>query len=217
MVEGVTPAPALLRIVPPPNGAANSDEAAPGRDAGSATPLSASAPAAPASVAAAAESGVPRLAYPAPAPVPTQEGPRGIRFDFSDGANRAAIIRMPGSAGELIDKITILAIKEKRITEPSKLANVHRELALLQKLKAECVPRGAELALLESELRSVNGSLWDVEDALRAHEARLDFGPAFIELARQVYKTNDRRAALKREINSLCNSAIVEEKSYVAE
>jgi hypothetical protein len=127
------------------------------------------------------------------------------------------MIAIPGSAGELIDKITILEIKEKHIAEPAKLANVRHELALLKKLKAECVPGGAGLAALESELRSVNGLLWEVEDALRAHEARGDFGAAFIELARQVYKTNDRRAALKKEINVLCNSAIVEEKSYLGQ
>ena len=79
------------------------------------------------------------------------------------------------------------------------------------------MPSGAEVAAFESELRSVNGFLWDVEDALRAHEARRDFGAAFVELARQVYKTNDRRAALKKEINLLCNSAIVEEKSSVSQ
>ena len=72
----------------------------------------------------------------------------------------------------------------------------------------------AELAALEGQLRSVNGHLWNVEDELRAHEARLDFGVAFVELARQVYKTNDCLAALKKQINLLCNSAIVEEKSY---
>jgi hypothetical protein len=187
------PIPAL----PHPNGGLGSEEAL-RLDGNGAPPRPGPAPVAP------AESGA-----------PTQEGTRGIRFDFGAGANPAAIIHIPGSAGELIDKITILAIKERRITEPAKLANVRHELVLLQKLKAQCVPGGAELAVLESELRSVNGLLWDVEDALRAHEVRLDFGTAFIELARQVYKTNDRRAALKKEINSLCNSAIVEEKSYV--
>ncbi|HTV32396.1 MAG TPA: DUF6165 family protein [Methylocella sp.] len=143
--------------------------------------------------------------------VPSEE-PTG---PLTTGAG-TAILAIPGSAGELFDKITILEIKEQRIGEPEKLAHIRHELALLNKLKAECGFGGGGLAALESELRSVNGFLWEVEDALRGHEARRDFGAAFVEFARQVYKTNDRRAALKKEINLLCHSAIVEEKSYFA-
>jgi tetratricopeptide (TPR) repeat protein len=128
--------------------------------------------------------------------------------------NAMAAIAIPGSAGDLIDKITILEIKETHITDEAKLANVRHELALLRRLRAECALSGAQLAGLEAELKSVNGVLFDVENALRAHEAKAEFGETFISLAREVYKTNDQRAALKKAINLLCNSAIIEEKSY---
>lgn len=123
-------------------------------------------------------------------------------------------LSIPGSAGELIDKITILEIKETRIEDAAQLANIRNELALLRQLRADCAFGGERLAGLESSLKLINHQLWDVENALREHEARGDFGENFVSLARQVYKTNDRRAALKREINMLFNSPIVEEKSY---
>jgi tetratricopeptide (TPR) repeat protein len=127
---------------------------------------------------------------------------------------RAAPLAVPTSVGELIDKITILEIKSENIVDAAKRANVDRELALLRGLKAERAYEGATLAGLETELKAVNAALWTIEDDLRRHEDRQDFGPDFVTLARQVYKTNDRRAALKRQINLLFDSAIVEEKSY---
>jgi hypothetical protein len=123
-------------------------------------------------------------------------------------------ITIPGAVGELIDKITILEIKERRIGEAAKLENIRRELTLLRKLKSECGLGGARLAELQAELKSMNGVLWNIENALRGHEAREDFGAAFVSLARQVHRNNDRRAALKKKINLLFNSVIVEEKSY---
>jgi hypothetical protein len=112
-------------------------------------------------------------------------------------------ITIPGAVGELIDKITILEIKERHIGEAAKLENVRRELTLLRKLKSECGLGGARLAELQAELKSMNGVLWNIENALRGHEAREDFGAAFVALARQVYRSNDRRAALKKKISLL--------------
>jgi hypothetical protein len=117
-------------------------------------------------------------------------------------------------AGELIDKITILKIKAGRINDPAKLSNVNHELEVLSRACAENLPPSAELTRLEAALTEVNQALWVIEDDIRACEAARDFGPTFIELARSVYIQNDRRAALKKSINALCGSRIVEEKSY---
>jgi hypothetical protein len=120
----------------------------------------------------------------------------------------------PCSLGELIDKITILRIKAERIREPQKLANVHRELELLERLTCEDGARGLSLDVLTNQLAAVNARLWTIEDALRACEHDGDFGPRFVALARSVYCENDTRAAIKRAINTLMSSALVEEKSY---
>jgi hypothetical protein len=120
----------------------------------------------------------------------------------------------PCSLGELIDKITILRIKAERIGEPEKLANVNRELTLLERLASEDGARGSSLDVLTNQLAAVNARLWTIEDALRACERDGDFGPHFVALARSVYCENDTRAAIKRAINGLAGSALVEEKSY---
>ncbi len=117
-------------------------------------------------------------------------------------------------AGELIDKITILKIKARQMTDPAKLRNVNHELDVLNRACAENLAPSAELTRLEDELTQVNQALWVIEDDIRACEAARDFGPKFIELARSVYIQNDRRAAIKKAINELCGSNIVEEKSY---
>lgn len=116
--------------------------------------------------------------------------------------------------GELIDKITILRIKSERISDEAKLKNIRTELDILQKTQAEEVPQSAEMTRLEGELKTVNEALWDIEDDIRDCERAKDFGEEFIRLARAVYITNDKRAALKKEINLLLGSTIVEEKSY---
>lgn len=118
----------------------------------------------------------------------------------------------PISWGELIDKITILEIKSARIADPAKRANVQRELQALTQVRD--TQGGATPAALVAELRQVNEQLWEIEDLIRDCEGRGDFGPAFVDLARRVYKTNDRRAALKRRINEQLGSDLVEEKSY---
>jgi hypothetical protein len=123
-------------------------------------------------------------------------------------------IRIEVSPAELFDKISILEIKSERIGDPGKLKNVRHELALYRAIRASQIPGGPALDALIRDLRAVNETLWEVEDEIRACEAREDFGARFVELARSVYRTNDRRAAIKREINALCGSSIVEEKSY---
>jgi hypothetical protein len=129
------------------------------------------------------------------------------------GLDGAAPVMAPIGFGELIDKITILQIKAERIGDPGKRANVARELALLEALR-DGLPPTAGLDALAGELKAVNEALWEIEDAIRDCEREGDFGPRFVELARSVYRTNDRRAALKREIDRLLGSTIVEEKSY---
>ena len=116
--------------------------------------------------------------------------------------------------GELIDKITILRIKSERIGDEAKLKNVRTELDILQKTQAAEVPQSDEMVRLEEALKTVNEALWEIEDDIRDCERKGDFGAEFIRLARAVYVTNDKRAALKKEINLLLGSTIVEEKSY---
>lgn len=127
---------------------------------------------------------------------------------------KSTSVRVPISPGELLDKITILEIKDARLTDPTKLKNVRTELAELRGVCGQAVPASAQLDSLSGELRTVNEALWDVEDEIRLCERNCDFGPRFIELARSVYHKNDLRAAIKRKINDLLGADIVEEKSY---
>jgi hypothetical protein len=129
-------------------------------------------------------------------------------------ANPSMQIRAPIAIGELIDKITILEIKAERISDRDKLRNVAAELALLRDLQAQAGLATPEMDRYARELKSLNAALWEVEDALRELETRHEFGARFIELARSVYQTNDRRAGVKRRINQAFGSEIVEEKSY---
>ena len=123
-------------------------------------------------------------------------------------------VRAPCSVGDLIDRVTILRIKGERLTEEAKCANVRRELDLLESEARQAGVVGGALEVLADGLAEVNGQLWEVEDALRWCERDGDFGPRFVTLARSVYVLNDRRAALKRQINALFDSALTEEKSY---
>ncbi|MDO8288081.1 MAG: DUF6165 family protein [Parvibaculum sp.] len=116
--------------------------------------------------------------------------------------------------GELIDKITILAIKSERMSDEGKLRNVRHELSVLEAARTAHIPASAELTRLEAALKSVNEALWVIEDDIRQCEADKDFGQKFVDLARSVYKQNDKRAALKKDINLLTGSSIIEEKSY---
>ncbi len=116
--------------------------------------------------------------------------------------------------GELLDKITILEIKAERITDEQKLRNVKVELESLQAARDRTILVSEPLEALAAELRSVNQALWNIEDEIRCCERDGEFGPKFVELARSVYKNNDQRAAIKRQINERLGSHIVEEKSY---
>ena len=118
--------------------------------------------------------------------------------------------------GELIDKITILQIKSERITDADKLRNVRVELEVLETARDGAMAAGDELDALTAQLKQVNEALWEIEDGIRDCERERDFGPKFVELARSVYHSNDRRAALKRQINELLGSKLLEEKSYGA-
>jgi hypothetical protein len=125
-----------------------------------------------------------------------------------------SVILTPTSPGELIDKITILQIKRERVADTAKLANIQRELDVLTQTCDRSLPRSSQLSKLLAQLKKTNEALWDVEDDIRVCDKSGDFGPRFIELARSVYRHNDVRCALKREINELLGSELIEEKSY---
>jgi hypothetical protein len=118
------------------------------------------------------------------------------------------------SPGEYLDKLSILEIKSERMSDPAKLANVRRELELLRRDWAASPLARHDVSALLGELKAVNEALWEIEDRIRLKEAEKVFDGEFIELARSVYRTNDRRAALKRALNERLGSDIVEEKSY---
>jgi Family of unknown function (DUF6165) len=123
------------------------------------------------------------------------------------------MIEVPVSWGELVDKITILQIKSDRMSDPVKLANVRKELTLLTG-KLGTYGDVAEVAQLTKALYDVNSALWEIEDEIRDCENAGDFSDRFVQLARSVYITNDKRAELKRDVNAVLGSELVEEKSY---
>ena len=118
------------------------------------------------------------------------------------------------SAGELIDKITILEIKKAKISNKDKLIEIERELQSLNKTKKKFIPDESQIKEFQSNLKNINLILWDIEDGKRAAEKNNDFGEKFIELARNVYKINDERAKIKLDINNALESNIKEVKSY---
>ena len=125
-----------------------------------------------------------------------------------------SLISVPVSFGELIDKITILEIKAARIGDPAKLANVRKELVLLESTWRASPQSRKDIADLWARLRAVNERLWVIEDDIRIKEQRQEFDAEFVRLARSVYFENDERANIKRSINERLGSALVEEKSY---
>jgi predicted nucleic acid-binding Zn-ribbon protein len=118
------------------------------------------------------------------------------------------------SAGEFLDKVTILEIKTDRIQDPEKLANVAKELELLRHTWATSPLSMVDVGDQVAQLKTVNESLWDIEDQIRRCESAGTFSAEFIQLARSVYQHNDQRAAIKRELNKILGSDLVEEKSY---
>jgi hypothetical protein len=133
---------------------------------------------------------------------------------MTSSKDRLTHIRAPIAVGELIDKITILEIKAERIADNAKRRNVANELTQLNEIKREAGLDTPEMAAYARDLKQINMALWDIEDQIRELETRKDFGARFIELARSVYQSNDRRARTKHAINAAFGSDIVEEKSY---
>lgn len=125
-------------------------------------------------------------------------------------------ISIPISVGELLDKLTILEIKSERITNPAKLANVERELKLLNQSWMQSKLSDCDIEPVIQELKRVNEKLWSIEDEIRLKELANTYDERFIELARSVYVENDRRASLKRQINEITGSVLIEEKEYPA-
>ena len=124
------------------------------------------------------------------------------------------MIKVPVSPGEVLDKITILEIKSERISDTDKLANVSRELALLQTSWRQSVDEDETVRRIHAKLKAINEALWEIEDDIRDKERAREFDQRFIDLARSVYVTNDQRADAKKELNLYLGSEIVEEKSY---
>lgn len=124
------------------------------------------------------------------------------------------IIAVEVGVGELLDKITILRIKTNRMSDATQLEHVRHELKILEQTWSNSACEHESIADLVTKLQEVNIRLWDIEDEIRDCEAKKDFNQRFIDLARAVYITNDERARLKKSINNVCGSAIVEEKSY---
>jgi hypothetical protein len=118
------------------------------------------------------------------------------------------------SPGELLDKISILEIKSERIKEREKLKNVNYEKEILLQEKHAQIPPSEAIDAAYRDLKAINEKLWEIEDAIRLHEARGTFDQTFIALARAVYLTNDRRAEIKRRINETLHSDLSEEKYF---
>ena len=133
---------------------------------------------------------------------------------FFASTSTAHYLSVEVSAGELLDKQTILEIKLERIIDPHKIENIQTELRSVMETVNTHIPSSPELIELVARLLEVNKELWDIEDLIRDKEAKKEFDQEFIELARSVYFTNDIRAKIKRAINELLGSHLVEEKSY---
>ena len=122
--------------------------------------------------------------------------------------------QIPISWGELIDKITILQIKNENLISKNAIENVERELKQLRSILIKNFPASADAERLETELKQINKKLWDIEDRIRDKERSTSFDDEFIQLARSVYIINDERSRIKRKINDVFGSKFVEEKSY---
>ena len=118
------------------------------------------------------------------------------------------------SAGELIDKITILEIKKVKIVNKDKLIEIEKELFSLNETMKKFIPDHSKISKFKDNLKEINLKLWDIEDGKRSFEKNNEFGKEFIELARNVYKFNDERAKIKLAINTVLGSNIKEVKSY---
>lgn len=124
-------------------------------------------------------------------------------------------IKIEISTGELFDKISILEIKSEKITDQNKLNNVLNELTLLKKIKVRIINEQIVSSVFSKEIKEINEELWSIEDRLRVFEKEQCFTQEFIELARSVYLTNDKRYRIKTKINEYYGSNLKEEKQYV--
>jgi len=123
-------------------------------------------------------------------------------------------INVPVSPGELVDKITILEIKKEFIEDINKLKNINHEYDLLMNIFNNDISKTDGIEKLKKQLKDINLALWKIEDDIRDCEQDKNFNENFVELARSVYFTNDKRSKIKLEINLLLNSSLVEERSY---
>jgi len=142
--------------------------------------------------------------------------PKGEIAMVSQRSDRVAAPNIQVSWGELIDKITILEIKEQRLRSKESVMNVHNELAALMSVADRVLAKRKDVSALKKQLKSINETLWEIEDKIRAKEAAQSFDLEFIQLARSVYMNNDKRGDLKRRINVLLNSTLGEEKQYTS-
>lgn len=133
-------------------------------------------------------------------------------FDNRYGHNMNITVEV--SLGEFLDKLTILQIKSERIRDAGKLANIRKELDVLTRAWEQSPFAAKDIGEPLGRLKAINQKLWDIEDAIRTKESQGAFDEEFIELARSVYLCNDERAAIKRELNQLLGSELIEEKSY---
>lgn len=128
------------------------------------------------------------------------------------------LILTPTAPGELIDKITVLKIKQDRITDPVRLVNVNKELSMLEDVRNKSFPHDESLLSkvieLENALKKSNEEIWDMGDKIREFGEKKDFGKEFVDVAYGIHLANDTRAAIKKEINLMLGSSIIEEKSY---
>ena len=127
---------------------------------------------------------------------------------------KTPLMKIPVSPGELIDKITILTIKQEKINNSEKLRHIINEIECLAEFANPLKQLLVDYDMFFNTLRDINQQLWDIEDDLRAKEATLCFDEEFIEKARLVYKTNDKRAAIKLQINQILGSNIAEQKQH---
>ena len=139
-----------------------------------------------------------------------------IQLPINPPMSKAQSLMVPVSAGDLLDKITILRLKASKIKRHEALVNVQNELKALENVQhqAQELLQGHQQEELTAKLQQINKRLWEVEDLLRLRETENRFDDEFIQLARSVYHLNDQRAVIKRKINEACGSKLIEEKSY---
>ncbi len=135
-------------------------------------------------------------------------------FSSIEQQPQKSIVTIPISTGDLVDKITILEVKIQRISDLTKKENILFEWNKLTRILEKQIPITPKLLNLKKELLQTNEKLWDIEDAIRIKESRQQFDNEFIELARNVYYANDHRTSLRRSINELTGSRIIDEKQY---